>query len=180
MAPSFQIVEAKPYHCGQMARLLRAEQGESVAALGMDAHRELRDRFRNSSFRKAWLIDGRLAGLGGVEGTLLASQGYLWLALTKQATRHPVAMVKEARRQLEEICQFRDKVETLLIGGDDASLRFALAVGFEPAGPRVLRFGINYRYGRRRAAEMILREPEFRKPYGSGYVIPVAYEPEAA
>ena len=31
MTTSFQIVEAKPYHCGQMARLLRAEQGTVVA-----------------------------------------------------------------------------------------------------------------------------------------------------
>lgn len=179
MTPSFQIVEAKPYHCGQMARLLRAEQGESVAALGMDAHRELRDRFRNSSFRKAWLIDGRLAGLGGVEGTLLASQGYLWLALTRQATRHPVAMIKEARRQLEEICRHRDRVETLLIGGDDASLRFAVHVGFVPAGMNNWR-RVYRNLGRRMLVMTLQTDPDLRKPYNSGYVIPVSYETEAA
>jgi hypothetical protein len=177
---TFQIVEAKPYHCGQMARLLRAEQGESVAAMGFDAHYELRCRFQRSRVRRAWLVDGRLAALGGLEGAILAPRGHLWLAVAKHAARdHALAMVKEARRQLDEFSRDRTELVTLLIGGDRPSLRFAIFLGFHPQAAE----SADRCYSPAARRDLLARlesEPGLRRPVGAGYAIPMRYHEEAA
>ena len=139
--PVFEVIEARRHHCGQMARHLRSEQAEATARLGVHAHRQLVQVFDNSSWRRAWLIDGRLAGLGGVEGPILSSTGVIWLAFTEQACRYPVAMVKESRRQLQEIMSLKRQIVTTLFENDSASRRFAVKLGFETFGDPIEKNG---------------------------------------
>ena len=73
--PHFEIVEAKAWHCGAMSRLLRQEHAEAIALIGLNSHRELRAVFDESIFRRAWLINGRLAALGGVIGPAASAYG---------------------------------------------------------------------------------------------------------
>jgi hypothetical protein len=98
---------------------------------GVHAHREIRTNFDASAFRRAWLIDGRLAALFGVTGALLASRGYGWLALTSDATRYPVEIVKETRRQFDQIMLTKREMVTALLPEDKTALRFATKLGFE-------------------------------------------------
>ncbi len=130
MMPLFTLTEAKPYHCGQMIRLLRKSHKNALIALGVDQHRQLRTCFDGSAMRKAWLIDGKLAGLGGVLGTQLSSAGYIWLAVSEQATKYPVTMVKTARAQLSEIMQTKRLLIATIFEDDKPSARFAEAMGF--------------------------------------------------
>jgi len=168
---TFSIIEARPWHCGQMCRMLRSEHRELIASIGIDSHRELRARFDQSSFRRAWLIDGQLAGLGGVTGSILTATGYVWLALSRDALRFPVAAVKEVRRQLEIIMVCKRELVTTIIDGDEASKRFAIFLGFvsgdhAPASPR---------YGRRYIARRFDDDPDWRVPVGGGYATAMAY-----
>lgn len=130
MAPNFQIVEAKAQHCGQMTRLLRAEHRDAVVAIGVNAHRELRARFDESFFRRAWLCDGQLIGLGGVTGSALAYDGIVWLALASAAARYPIAMLREARRQIDDLMTMKRSLTTVILPSDAASFRFARHLGF--------------------------------------------------
>ena len=61
---------------------------------------------------------------------LLSSGGFIWLALSQEALRYPVAIIKEARRQLAEIMTTRSEVATTLIAHDDVAIRFARFLGF--------------------------------------------------
>jgi hypothetical protein len=139
MSPRFEIVEARPWHVGQIARRLRFEHRAAVAGTGIDIHRELRQRFNESSFRRAWLIDGRIEGIVGVCGTTISPHGYVWLAFTEEATRYPVAIVKETRKQLDDIMRVKHQLSTIVIHGDQTSLRFARFLGLNVAHP--LAFG---------------------------------------
>lgn len=131
----FQIIEAKAHHCGAIIRRLREEHQEAVAWLGINSHREIRDKFDASTFRRAWTIDGRLAGLGGVVGTAISSEGFVWLALTNEASRHPFAVAREARRQLAAIMVTKRALYTNLTPEDKTALRFAMRLGFEVLDP---------------------------------------------
>ena len=114
-----------------MSRIMRHEQKDCVLQLGVNIHRQLRGVFHDSpAFRRAWLIDGELAGLGGVIGSLASGSGYVWLALSQEATRYPKAMVREARLQLDELMQTRRRLETSIVEGDVAAMRFAQHLGF--------------------------------------------------
>ena len=133
--PTFEIIHARPWHCGQMVHSLRAGHSHILTELDVNSHAELRARFFQSHFRRAWLIDGKLAALGGVTGTPLSPVGAIWLAVTDVATKYPVAMVKEARRQIGIILDSRHRVNTLILSGDEPARRFALSLGFEALGP---------------------------------------------
>jgi hypothetical protein len=127
---TFEIIEARPYHCGQIVRRLRHDMHSAFFALGVDPHKELRTCFDDSYLRKAWLIDGKLEGLGGVFGGALSSSGYIWLALSQEATRYPVAMVKEARKQMAEIATTKHSLRATVLEQDKAAERFIGRLGF--------------------------------------------------
>lgn len=173
----FCIVEGKAYHCGMMARRLREEQFDAMSRAGLDTHREMRTLFDNSSFRKAWLIDGQLAALGGVTGSPIETTGCVWVAISKLAQRYPIAMIREARRQLEVATATRSMLVTTLLPDDDQSLRLAVFLGFHAGwdgrgAPALSRFS-------RRDLISYLREaPDVRIPLRDGYAMAVAYRPE--
>ncbi len=128
----FSIIEAKPYHCGQMARRFRPEHGAEVVKLGVSAHHELRKRFAESWFRRSWMIEGELVALGGVTGTPLSASGMVWLAMTPRATQYPQHAAKEARRQIVGLMEMKHELWTWLVPGDLPCTRFATLLGFTP------------------------------------------------
>lgn len=128
--PTFTLTDAKPFHCGQMIRHLRRAHKNAMLALGGDMHAQLRTCFDASSYRKAWFVDGKLAGLGGVMGTQMSSAGYLWLAFTNGATRYPVALVKMVKAELAEIMETKRMLITGVLQDDPAAARFAERMGF--------------------------------------------------
>ena len=130
MTPHFEIIEAKRHHCGVIARTLRAEHQRVANGSGAGLHRELVACFDQSAFRKAWLIDGKLAALGGVISTLASPSGQVWLAMTDHATKYPVEIVKEARRQLAVLMRTKHEVMTTILLDDEPARRLAVFLGF--------------------------------------------------
>lgn len=175
--PVFEIREAKAFHAGRMMRLLRVEHHRAVAQLGIDGHRELRDRFDASAFRRIWTIDGRLAALGGVTGSLLDAVGYVWLAMSWDAARYPKQIVREARRQLAAISISKRNLATTILDGDDAAMRFAVFLGFRPATGGA---PAQSRQGRRHLTRDAVNDPDLRVPIGKGFSVAMFYQHEAA
>ena len=125
-----EIVEAKPFHCGQMARMLRPEQGKVLVRLGVNSHRALRTQYDHSAYARAYLGDGRLACLWGVDGTLASAEGHLWMALATWVTPHARQVARLAREQIGEMMKTRNSLRTLILIEDKASFRFAQHLGF--------------------------------------------------
>lgn len=179
MTPRFQIIPAKPYHCGAMARRARAEHRAAVGALGLDLHRELSARFAETIEPKAWLINGKLAALGGVMGTGLCPGGYVWLAVTDEVFKHRVAFIREAKRQLALVMESRRELATVLVPEDRAALRLAIYLGFHvrdqglgsPARSRAERHALQF---------YLESAKDLRIAMGTGGAIAVGYHLEAA
>lgn len=177
--PSFEIIPAKPWHCGIIARKARAEHRAAVSALGIDLHRELAARFADTLEPKAWLIDGRVAALGGVLGTGLCAGGYVWLAITDEAAKHPLALVREAKRQLDQVMSIRRELATVLLPTDKAALRLAAYLGFHVKDSG-LGSPAHDRAGRIALRRYLEGATELRIAMGTGGAIPVGYHEEAA
>jgi hypothetical protein len=171
--PHFEIIEAKMHHCGKMVRRLRSEHARLIGELGVDPHRELTNILYASSYRRAWLIDGELAALGGVAGALASPHGYVWLAVSELALKYPLAMVKEARRQLETIMTTRSRLTTILIGNDAAARRFAIFLGFRVSSKGG---GVTLSRLARRDVDLLTNTVDVWRPYGRGHVIDMHYE----
>jgi len=130
MSSVFKVVDAKPWHCGVMARLLRDDYQKMLLGAGAPAHAQLRAVYDRSCLARSWMIDGRLAGLGGLVGTLASSDAYIWLALSQEAMTFPHHVVAEARRQLAEFLTTKQELWTTVTPSDPAALRFAKFIGF--------------------------------------------------
>jgi hypothetical protein len=131
MINNSKIVPAMPWDCGQMVRKVRPEHRNAIRRLGMDPHRELRWAYDNSAEAFTWIINGQIAAIGGVVGTLASSSGRIWLALSDVAARHPLAVAREAKRQIARFLGTREELVTTLIEEDAKSIKFAYCLGFE-------------------------------------------------
>ena len=130
MAVPYEIVETQPWHIGQMARRLRHDHLRAVIKAGMSAHRELKASYEDSSFRRSLFVAGRLVALGGVRAPQASLTGYVWLALSEEASKYPILLVKLARQQLDEIMSTKRELATTLLDDDPAALRLAVFLGF--------------------------------------------------
>ena len=124
------LIEARPYHCGALARSLRRDHAVGLRGLGIDPHRELRAALAASSFARALLLGGALAALGGVIGTLTASEGHVWLALAEHATVCRRAVYDQARRTIREIGAVKRSLVTTVFTDDAPAMTFARHLGF--------------------------------------------------
>lgn len=177
MTRPFQIIAARPYHCGAMVRRLRTEHASAIARLGLDSHRELAERFAQSAWRRAWLVDGELAALAGVTGSQLSAQGLVWLALSKQAVRYPLGVVREAKQQLDELMAVKRLLVTTLLDEDLAAQRFAIFLGFTLASEEGAQPAAS-RAGRRIQMQRAALDPEARVALGQGSALAFAYRGE--
>lgn len=146
----------------------------AVAKLGLDSHRELSERFGQSAFRRALLIEGDLEALGGVTGSLLSGEGYVWLALSARAQAYPKALVRLARQQLDEIMGTKRVLVTSVLDDDLAAKRFAVYLGFVLADDDSARPAAS-RHGRRLLARRLEESHEARIPLGKGSAVALAY-----
>jgi hypothetical protein len=172
--PIFERVEAKPQHCGMLVRRMRYEHLLALRRVGKDPHHELRMTFDASTHRRAWLLGGQIAGLGGVMAPIAAARGYVWMVISEQAARHPVAVIREARRHIDEIMLVKRELATTIIGGDEGAKRLSVFLGFHvehdgDGSPAISRAG------RRTLSEHLDGTPELRIPIGSGYAIGLGY-----
>lgn len=123
-------IEAQVWHCGQLSRTLRAEHRAVLDHMQAPTHRELRDTFEDSCFRRSWLLDGKLAAMAGVKGPLATSDGGLWMVITDEMAKHPFAICKHALRYLDEVMRLKTYLGTGVFSDDRGGVAFAYFLGF--------------------------------------------------
>jgi len=179
MMPVIEMVPARLQHCGRMARYLRHEHRAIIDRMGANAHYELRGLYDRSDpyFRRAWLIDGRLAAMAFIQGSLLMPIGFVGAAFTQEALRYPLAIVRGARAYLDEAMEFKRELITTVVGGDEPAMRLATFLGFHCShqGEGVRAYS---RKGRGRLRNYLKADPELRLPIPGGYMIGLGYHNE--
>lgn len=123
-------IEAKPWHCGQLARTLRAEHRIILEHMQVPTHRELREAFEASSMRSSWTLDGRLVAMAGICGPASTSDGVLWMAITDEMTAHPIPLGRRALRFVKHAMRIKRRLTTIVFADDKAGMQFAYFLGF--------------------------------------------------
>ena len=126
-----EIKDGERWHCGQIARTLRAEHHLLLLRKNVNVHRELRRKFDRSYYRRSAFIDGYLAAVWGVEGSPLSFHGQLWLALSQYALRYPMAVLRQAKLEVEHISNLQRELVTTVQPEDEAAHRLVVWLGFE-------------------------------------------------
>lgn len=125
-----ELVSGEPFHAGQIARTLRLEHRELLLAMGVNLHRDLRQTFDASAYRRSWFVDGKLMAIGGVTGPISASEGMIWLAVNEAAMAHRLRLARLVLKLLEELSVTKRRLLTTVLLKDEAAIRFAYFLGF--------------------------------------------------
>ncbi len=130
-----RIVEAESRHLGMIVMRMSRADSLRIATLGLDARRVMRSFFRNSSYRRTLLCEDEPVAIWGVTGQLADSNGTLWLYLSDRAKHKPLAIIREARRELTHIMATRRELVCYLHDDDPTAKRFAEFFGFQIGAP---------------------------------------------
>jgi hypothetical protein len=90
----------------------------------------LQHYFNQSFYSCAWKINGKLSAIGGVAGSMLSPEGCVWIALTQEALKFPLAIIKEIKKQLNLILKNKSKLIAFILTQDLPAIRFAEFLGF--------------------------------------------------
>jgi hypothetical protein len=135
----FEAIEAKPWHCGALARRLRSEHRDLLDDMKVPTHRQLRETFDASSLCQAWTLGGELHALAGVTGSSASAEGMLWLAMTDEAMRHPFGVARGALRFIDAIMQTKRRISIMVLADDMAGVRLAYFLGFWTDGRETIK-----------------------------------------
>lgn len=128
-----EIVDAKRRHCGPMARMMRVDHEAALRRRGVHLHRAIKEKFVESYYCRTAFVDGHIAGMWGLCGSSLASDGMVWLVVAQHIIKHRRKIVEVARAELALMARGKVSLGTTVIPEDETARRFAAFLGFVPA-----------------------------------------------
>ena len=171
-----EIVEGKRRHCGPMARIMRVDHDAALRARGINPHRAIRERFAGSHYCRTAFVDGHMAGMWGLCGSPLASEGLVWLVVAQHIVKFPRKIVEVARAELACMAAYKTLISTTVIPEDKAAQQFAAFLGFVPMDGRLGR-AENARE-RHRLIDYQAHNPDLIVENGTGVQIGIVFRPE--
>lgn len=128
-------VTPKRYHCGQLARTMRHEHAAIIEANPhIKAHRNIVQFFERSTLVRAWTMDGKIAALAGVTGSMMDRDGIAWLILSQDAEAHPVAVGREALKFMDWARITKREIYIVVMADDRKAIDFAYFLDFQANG----------------------------------------------
>ena len=121
-----------------LAANLRPADRNEVVSLGVDPRRGIRENYRNAMLRKTYLVDGSLAAMSGLCGSMLGDIGYPYLLTTKAVERVPVTFVKLAREGIADMLRHKLRLEGLVAAEYEGACRLLEVLGFRLENPETI------------------------------------------
>src|SRR6185312_13064875 len=91
--------------------------------------------------RKTYLVDGVLAAMSGLCGSMLGDIGYPYLLTTKAVERVPVTFVKLAREGIAEMLRHKLRLEGHVAADYEGACRLLEVLGFRLERPETFAKG---------------------------------------
>lgn len=142
MAASRVVIRAATAaDCSRLAANLRAADRAEVQAAGMSSYKAVGKAFRSGIMTRTAFVDGEIAAMWGLGGTLLSDVGHPWLLTTAAVERIPVTFLKVARRELAAMVVTRRLLRNWVAADYAGAVRLLEVLGFtlfapEPFGLR--------------------------------------------
>lgn len=129
----------------ELAANLREGDREEVESLGMDVRVGIRNSFRHAVLRKTYLVDGEVAAMSGLCGSMLGDIGEPYLMTGRAAERVPVAFVRHAKASVAEMLGLKRRLEGHVAAKYTRACRLLEVLGFTlgdplPVGPNAALF----------------------------------------
>jgi hypothetical protein len=131
----YAIIPATHAHCRALVLTLRPEDRAEVDSAGIPARHLVAQLYRGSYRRETAVVDGEVAAVWGMRGSLIGTSVEMWLMTTPAVARLPIAFFREARRILAEVLETKHVVVSRCGAEYHAAIRFFRMLGFDIGAP---------------------------------------------
>lgn len=142
---AYEIMPATLCHLRALAGTMRAADRSEIEATGEKARHVLFRLWRQSSPRRAALVEGELAAVWGCTSPPLLTVGEVWAFTTPAIERVPLAFFRETKREVADLMQTRHALVSGVMDGYDKAIRFFGMVGFKVGVPTEIADGAMFR-----------------------------------
>ena len=132
---SYQIVEAKPEHLKQLRDRMRTLDQMEATTVGLTVKRALWRSYKHAIVRKTAFVDGEIACMYGVGGSVLGGIGTPWLLTTPAIEKVPFAFVREGRKEVKRMKEMFPRLEGWVLASYYRACGFIALLGFELDDP---------------------------------------------
>lgn len=127
---SYEIRPATVRDALRLARVLRDEDRQEIVGHGREPRELLRWLCQDSVYARSGFVDGQIAAMWGMQGTMIGSIGVPWLFTSPAVENVPLAFYRESRREIGEMMTTRTRLETTVLSGYTRSIRLFTLLGF--------------------------------------------------
>lgn len=114
---------------------MREADASEAKGLGYDPKRLLRSSFRSSLYARSAFIGPHIAAMWGLTGDILSETGMPWLVTAPIIEKLPVAFIREAKRELENMLFLKSRLENYVIADYRGAIRLLEVLGFHLDAP---------------------------------------------
>lgn len=103
-SPHIETVDAQASHVALLRQNLRPNDANEILRLGVSIEKALWRSYRNSVYRKSAFIDGKIAAMWGVIGSMLTDEGTVWLLTSPEVYKiSPLKFCRIYQEQVKEM-----------------------------------------------------------------------------
>lgn len=129
-AARYLIRESEVGDIYALAKNLRDGDRLEIASLGKEPKAALRNCYRNAILRRTVVVDGEIAAMWGLCGTMLSDYGEPFLLTTPAIERIPVSFLREGRREIARMLRLRRVLVVRCAAAYTQACRFLECLGF--------------------------------------------------
>lgn len=129
--PEIVIIETTPAHIALMAEAMDAVTRSTAEKIGMTPKKALWQSYRKSLVRKTAFIDGKIAAMWGVGGTVFSDIGQPWLVMTPEIEEHPFRVAFRYRKELNKFQYMFPCLEEYVDVTNKKAIRLLELMGFK-------------------------------------------------
>lgn len=143
--PEITIVETNPAHIALMAQAMDERSAGMAVKIGMTPKKALWASYRESIICMTAFIDGRIAAMWGIAGTIFSDTGKPWLILASECEEHPFRVAFRYRKELNKFQNMFPCLEEYVDASNKKAIRLLELMGFKvskneiPLGDTVFR-----------------------------------------
>lgn len=131
MTPEITITNTCPFHLREMAEAMSVDSAEIAYKLGFTPLKALWQSYRGSIICKTAHINGKIAAIWGLSGSVFSDTARPWLIMTPETKEHPMRVAFRYRKELENMLKMFPILEDYVPADNEASIRLLEIMGFK-------------------------------------------------
>lgn len=129
--PNITISKTTPMDLRAMSEAMSQDSIEVAKGLGTTPLRALWASYRKSLYCKSFFINGKIAAICGLNGSIFCDTARPWLVLTDEVKEYPLRVAFSYRRELNEMSKMFSILEEWVPDDNEASIRMLQIMGFK-------------------------------------------------